>query len=220
MLWTQKKPPWNESPNPPGEFWHCLTVYQIIFPPIMAILGNDFETTQLSQLNPIEDMSNMTHSEDSTKSGRRSPHPAFTPTCSSKWAPAEFKRGRIAWQVIPAVDSAIRYETGDIVQVVLASKWFNRTPHRPASATPVATLQLPLASKGEEIRMWSSCISCIGSMKNIPILIWFPLSDEILFNSTDCCLKFHNFAHHLWFKISIVCWSKPHVCLLSPMFAA
>ena len=164
MLWTQKKPPWNESPNPPGEFWHCLTVYQIIFPPIMAILGNDFETTQLSQLNPIEDMSNMPHSEDSTKSGRRSPHPA--------------------------------------------------------SATPVATLQLPLASKGEEIRMWSSCISCIGSMKNIPILIWFPLSDEILFNSTDCCLKFHNFAHHLWFKISIVCWSKPHVCLLSPMFAA
>lgn len=23
-----------------------------------------------------------------------------------------------------------------------------------------------------------------------------------------CCLKFHNFAHHLWFKISIVCWSN------------
>ena len=75
-----------------------------------------------------------------TAKTQRSPHPAFTPTCSSKWAPAEFKRGRIAWQVIPAVDET-RFK-------MLQS----HACFRPASATPVATLQLPLASKGEEIR--------------------------------------------------------------------
>ena len=48
-------------------------------------------------------------------------------------------------QVIPAVDIAIWYETGDIVEVVLASKWFNRTPETPPSLchscshTPVAS---------------------------------------------------------------------------------